>query len=39
MFTGITEQVGKIESLEHAQDGGRLRISFANSTRRPYRRV
>jgi riboflavin synthase len=28
MFTGITEQVGKIESLEHSQDGGRLRISF-----------
>jgi riboflavin synthase len=28
MFTGITEQVGKIESLDQAQDGGRLRISF-----------
>jgi riboflavin synthase len=28
MFTGITEQVGQIESLEHGQDGGRLRISF-----------
>jgi riboflavin synthase len=28
MFTGITEQVGQIESLEHAQDGGRLRVSF-----------
>ena len=28
MFTGITEQVGKIESLEHSPDGGRLRISF-----------
>ncbi|MGA7854891.1 MAG: riboflavin synthase [Candidatus Acidiferrales bacterium] len=32
MFTGITEQVGKIESLEHSQDGGRLRISFGSST-------
>ncbi|MFZ0522647.1 MAG: riboflavin synthase [Candidatus Acidiferrales bacterium] len=32
MFTGITEKVGKIESLEHAQEGGRLRVSFANST-------
>jgi len=32
MFTGITEQVGKIESLEQAPDGGRLRISFPNST-------
>ena len=30
MFTGITEQVGKIESLEHAQDGGRLRVSFGS---------
>jgi len=29
MFTGITEQVGKIQSLEHAQDGGRLRVSFS----------
>jgi len=28
MFTGITEQVGEIESLEHSQDGGRLRISL-----------
>jgi riboflavin synthase len=32
MFTGITEQVGKIESLEHSNDGGRLRISFGSST-------
>ncbi len=32
MFTGITEQVGKIESLEHSQDGGRLRISFGSPT-------
>jgi riboflavin synthase len=31
MFTGITEQVGKIESLEHAKDGGRLRISFGGT--------
>jgi riboflavin synthase len=28
MFTGITEQVGEIESLEHAHNGGRLRVSF-----------
>jgi riboflavin synthase len=28
MFTGITERVGKIESLEHTRDGGRLRVSF-----------
>jgi riboflavin synthase len=31
MFTGITEQVGKIESLEQATDGGRLRISFGGT--------
>ncbi|MFZ3215539.1 MAG: riboflavin synthase [Candidatus Acidiferrales bacterium] len=31
MFTGITEQIGKIESLEHAHDGGRLRIAFAGA--------
>jgi riboflavin synthase len=28
MFTGITEHVGKIESLEHAKDGGRLVVSL-----------
>ncbi|MGA7626039.1 MAG: riboflavin synthase [Candidatus Acidiferrales bacterium] len=28
MFTGITEQVGKIESLDRGTDGGRLRVSF-----------
>jgi riboflavin synthase len=28
MFTGITEQVGQIESLDHSETGGRLRISF-----------
>jgi riboflavin synthase len=32
MFTGITEQVGKIESLEHSKDGGRLRVSFGSPT-------
>jgi riboflavin synthase len=32
MFTGITEQVGKIESLDHGPDGGRLRVSFGNSS-------
>src|SRR5580692_12967150 len=31
MFTGITEQVGKIESLEHAQEGGRLSVSFTST--------
>jgi riboflavin synthase len=31
MFTGITEHVGKIESLEHAGDGGRLRVSLAGA--------
>ncbi len=28
MFTGITEHLGKIESLEQAKDGGRLRVSL-----------
>ncbi|MGA8142608.1 MAG: riboflavin synthase [Candidatus Acidiferrales bacterium] len=28
MFTGITEHVGKIESFEHNNEGGRLRISL-----------
>ncbi len=28
MFTGITERVGKIESLDHSETGGRLRVSF-----------
>jgi riboflavin synthase len=32
MFTGITEHVGKIESLEHAKDGGRLRVSLEGAT-------
>ena len=32
MFTGITEHVGKIESLERAEDGGRLRVSFAGAS-------
>jgi riboflavin synthase len=31
MFTGITEHVGKIESLELAKDGGRLRISLSGA--------
>jgi riboflavin synthase len=31
MFTGITEYVGKIESLERGEDGGRLRVSFAGA--------
>jgi riboflavin synthase len=29
MFTGITEHVGKIESLEVGPDGGRLKVSLA----------
>jgi riboflavin synthase len=32
MFTGITERVGKIESLEQSKAGGRLRISYGSST-------
>jgi riboflavin synthase len=31
MFTGITEHVGKIESLELAKDGGRLRIALPDA--------
>jgi riboflavin synthase len=31
MFTGITEHVGKIESLEHDKEGGRLRVSLAGA--------
>jgi riboflavin synthase len=31
MFTGITEHVGKIDSLELAKDGGRLRISLPDA--------
>jgi riboflavin synthase len=31
MFTGITEHVGKIESLEHADEGGRLRVSLVGA--------
>jgi riboflavin synthase len=30
MFTGITEQIGKIEALEHGRHGGRLRVGFHN---------
>ena len=32
MFTGIIERFGKIDSLEQAKDGGRLRISLANAS-------
>ena len=31
MFTGIVEAAGKIESIEHGPDGGRLRISLAGA--------
>jgi riboflavin synthase len=30
MFTGITEHVGKIESLERTKDGGRLVVAFGS---------
>jgi riboflavin synthase len=32
MFTGITEHVGKIESLERSEEGGRLRVGFAGAS-------
>lgn len=32
MFTGITEAVAKIESLERSDDGGRLRVTLADAT-------
>lgn len=32
MFTGITEHVGKIESIERGEDGGRLRVNFAGAS-------
>src|SRR6202167_1937498 len=31
MFTGITEHIGKIDSLEAAKDGGRLRVSLPDA--------
>jgi len=31
MFTGITEHVGKIESLERGDEGGRLRVRFSGA--------
>ena len=31
MFTGIIEAAGKIESLEHGPEGGRLRVSLAGA--------
>jgi len=31
MFTGIIEAAGKIESLDHGLDGGRLRVSLAGA--------
>ncbi|HXQ26946.1 MAG TPA: riboflavin synthase [Candidatus Acidoferrales bacterium] len=31
MFTGITEHVGTIDSLERREDGGRLRVSLAGA--------
>ena len=33
MFTGIIEHLGKIEALERNEGGGRLKISFARSTK------
>src|SRR6202050_402611 len=32
MFTGITRDVGKMKSLEHAKDGGRLRVSLEGAS-------
>lgn len=32
MFTGITEHVAKIESLEHGKEGGRLRVGLAGAS-------
>ncbi len=32
MFTGIIEAAGKIESLKHGAEGGRLRVAFARPT-------
>src|ERR1700691_2804521 len=32
MFTGITEHVGKIESLDHGKDGGRLCVSLEGAS-------
>jgi len=32
MFTGIIEAAGKIESLEHSEEGGRLRVSLAGAS-------
>jgi len=31
MFTGITEQTGRIASIEHGPDGGRLRVDFGEA--------
>lgn len=31
MFTGIIEHAGKIETLEHGAEGGRLRVSLASA--------
>src|SRR5579863_8136791 len=31
MFTGIIEAAGKIESLDHGPDGGRLRVSLSGA--------
>lgn len=31
MFTGIIEYLGKIESLQHSDSGGRLRVGLANA--------
>ena len=31
MFTGITEHVGKIDSLERSTDGGRLRVNLSGA--------
>jgi riboflavin synthase len=32
MFTGVTEHVGKIDSLERSADGGRLRVNLSGAS-------
>jgi riboflavin synthase len=36
MFTGIIEAAGKIESLEHSADGGRLRVALEGDEARSF---
>ena len=36
MFTGIIEAAGKIESLEHSADGGRMRVALESEAARAF---